>query len=255
MSVTWIRGDKRVFYIYGDGTLGNGEKTVNNLYNSDPSRVSDGVTLYPADCDSRNNLLCKSVLGWDEILPNTISAIKFLLENYTFDFLIRTNQSTYWNLKNLVLQLKLLPSKGCYAGPVVKNSSETYVTGDSIFLSRDVAKTLVANSHRMESRLIDDLAIGKLLAKLQIKTILIERPIIFCQPKLLQFTIIANSKKLRKKGFSLGNEIHSASSVRCKDNHHRFLGKQIRLDTLIIVTIHLNLLFRQISKRYSQSKL
>ncbi len=46
----------------------------------------------------------------------SILAFQYILKNYKFDYVIRTNISTFWNLNKLNRVLTKLPNKKCVAG-------------------------------------------------------------------------------------------------------------------------------------------
>jgi hypothetical protein len=149
MNWAWIRENRRVYHVYGNGSLGSGEKEVSNhpflaFRSPDPTKNNN---LYSINSDSENNLYCDSFEGWNELLPNTLSAMKYLSENIDFDFLIRTNQSTYWNLNNLNELLTKLPLNKVYAGYLEKREypKVDFISGSGIILSKDVVDLLVTN--------------------------------------------------------------------------------------------------------------
>lgn len=239
MNWTWIKKNERVYYVYGNGSLGQGEKELSNhpflaFRSTDPSKNQN---IFAINSDSANNLHCDSFEGWNELLPNTLSAMKYLRDSVDFDFLIRTNQSTYWNLINLKILLKNLPMNEVYAGFLEKREypEVDYISGSGIIFSKDVVDLLITNQNKIESDFIDDLAIGRFLNKLDINPYHVARPEIKVNLKKLNFIVkIENIQKTVKLRF--GNEISSTVSIRCKDDTHKFL--RIRLDPIIVIFVH-----------------
>lgn len=88
-----FRDDRfKVLFIYG--------KTDTNL-----------ITDYNKDYDiiakkSEENLM----------IDKTLEAFKIIEKCYTYDYLIRTNSSTFWDFDKLHKHLDLLPTKNCYSG-------------------------------------------------------------------------------------------------------------------------------------------
>ena len=239
MNWTWIKNDKRVYHVYGNGSLGHGEKEISNhpflAFRSPDS--TNNKNLYAINSDSANNLYCDSFEGWNELLPNTLSAMKYLRDNIDFDFLIRTNQSTYWDLSNLNKLLKNLPLNEVYAGSLEKREypEVDFISGSGIIFSKDVVDLLITNQNKIESDFIDDLAIGRFLNKLDINPYHVARPEIKVNLKKLNFIVkIENVQKTVKLSF--GNEISSSVSIRCKDDTHKLL--RIRLDPIIMIFVH-----------------
>lgn len=106
------------------------------------------------------------------ILTKTLLGINYLLENYDFDILIRSNVSTYFESKRLIKELnKSIYSSDFFGGYFDKTSikyfnqkkSLEYVSGAGVFLSRAaVAKLSKLNSEKYVG-IADDIAISKYL--------------------------------------------------------------------------------------------
>lgn len=58
----------------------------------------------------------KEQLAHPCMLAKTLRAMKYIDENYDYDFLIRTNLSTFWDLEQLTLRLNQLPKTHCLTG-------------------------------------------------------------------------------------------------------------------------------------------
>lgn len=119
------------------------------------------------------------------ILEKTIDAFAVLLKE-PFDFIVRTNLSSFWILENLVRRLSAYKRKQIYNGcrvprltaeQVIPNlafsgvksmeqrsvlgiQAEKSIHGAGIILSKDVVGVLVTNRRHLRRDLIDDLAIG-----------------------------------------------------------------------------------------------
>lgn len=121
------------------------------------------------------------------ILQKTLRAMKYVHETYTYDYLIRTNISTFWDLHHIELLLSSCPTSRCYAGghnlspltlhgtrqpdPVygcinqpcqfrIVLSHEIY-SGVSIILTPDIVEECVNRQHDFITiRLPDDVAIS-----------------------------------------------------------------------------------------------
>ena len=102
------------------------------------------------------------------ILISTIEAVRALLNDSrrTFTYILRTNLSSLWHWDRLFAALKVmqLPATGVYAGVL----GGGFVSGAGMLLSRDVAQALVNHSHALHFDLFDDVAIGQLMASINI---------------------------------------------------------------------------------------
>jgi hypothetical protein len=109
---------------------------------------------------------------YENILQKTILGIKYIVNNFDFDILIRTNVSTYFNLAKLDIELGKKYYSGSYFGGYVDKSkgkyfgnSETfeYISGTGIFLSRLAAIAVSNLNHQAYTSIPDDVAISKFL--------------------------------------------------------------------------------------------
>ena len=85
----------KIFFVYGRGALSHSELTEHDLQFDDiEESFNPGLAL------------------------KTLRAMEELVERrkYTFDFFVRTNISTLWNLKRLLENLNYLPTQLCYSG-------------------------------------------------------------------------------------------------------------------------------------------
>lgn len=73
------------------------------------------------------------------VITKTMKAIEYISISYDFDYVVRTNLSSFWNLNNLLPLLELLPKSGYYGGVV---PFDTFVSGTGIIISKDVAISL-----------------------------------------------------------------------------------------------------------------
>ncbi len=180
---TWyndLGGLAKVYEVYSDGSAGSSTIDPN-----DPKKVvirldcPSALSISEPVHSSRDALVFKTVSGWGELLPVTFSALSYLLKNDDFDFVVRTNVSSYWNVPKLIKHIEENQINCTYAGVLgsVEDESKviSYASGAGIVISRDVAIKLVENYQKIDFDLIDDVAIGKLAEELNIKLSPLER--------------------------------------------------------------------------------
>ena len=105
----------------------------------------------------------------------SIEAMKIIEQKYNYDFLIRTNISTFWDFHKLKTNLDSLPKEKCYAGyPLsVKQNNNiddfdyypcdiNYVSGTDIVLSSDLVNMLI-NPNQLQYYMYHDVCIGYFL--------------------------------------------------------------------------------------------
>jgi hypothetical protein len=80
------------------------------------------------------------------MILKTCKAMEYVYNNCNYDFLIRTNLSTIFNLSNLCEYLRLLPKENACGG----FNYRTFITGTGIILSKDISKIIVDNFLRYD---------------------------------------------------------------------------------------------------------
>jgi hypothetical protein len=94
----------------------------------------------------------------------TIAGFRYALKHLEFDFLLRTNSSTYVNKEGLADFVNSLPDTIYYGGSLRQYGEDQYVIGTSILLSRNAVE-LVSSDTGFEYHHVDDIAIGRSLKR------------------------------------------------------------------------------------------
>jgi hypothetical protein len=119
---------------------------------------------------NRNLLKIEQVVeSWmPGIFLKTIEAIKLMGDSY--DYVYRTNLSSFLRIRALRRLVRDLPRRDLYAGKrVTSRGGSKFATGSGFLISRDVARRLVERSLDVSgNECPDDVLIGKLLADLPI---------------------------------------------------------------------------------------
>ena len=186
-AATWLKnlGDSEQFLAsYSDKSLG-----LSNQNNQDHRRIEFGEDSnkewnpsLPTFLSS-NRATFVSYEGFGGLIPTTVSALKYALEECNPDLIIRTNVSSYWNLKSLRNIAGQLPKSGFYGGvpgPIPRSVTKTittksYASGAGIFMSPDIAELLVSKHEELDLALIDDLSIGSFMHSRKISLTSMER--------------------------------------------------------------------------------
>ena len=92
------------------------------------------------------------------MITKTLLAMQDIDKTYDYDFLIRTNLSTFWDLNRLAIRLETLPKQKCLVGTVIEKHEvlqmcshftvnsflpEKYVAGYDMVISRDLVQGIV----------------------------------------------------------------------------------------------------------------
>ena len=104
-----------------------------------------------------------------------INAMEYIDNNYSYDFLIRTNLSTFWNFESLLNRLDALPDKLCFSGHRGM-FSPPMVTGIGMIISKDIISKIIEHKNLInlpynkqyiaEDRLISDFITNYLNVKI-----------------------------------------------------------------------------------------
>jgi len=113
-------------------------------------------------------LVTESPEDWSLIGLKTILAFKHLLENFEFDYLFRTNTSSYLDVPTLLDYISTKPRENVYAGVIgTVFQINRFASGAGILLSRDLVQRICDNSEHWKHGLVDDVAIAELIGNLE----------------------------------------------------------------------------------------
>jgi hypothetical protein len=150
---TWATLNKpnyKIFYYYGN--RGCGENRKNEI---EGDRIFTGVPEI-----------------YDNIGYKTIKMFELIYENYEFDYIFRTNLSSYVDIENMVEYLKDKPLDKFYCGSFGEHAGIEFCSGSGYFLSKDLVKLVIENKETWNHSQVDDVSIGLLLSNLGIKRVL-----------------------------------------------------------------------------------
>jgi len=99
------------------------------------------------------------------ILRKTMKACEYVNEKYTYDYLIRTNLSTFWNFKRILQKIRKFPKKRCLAGDIRRRFPNRYLFGTGIIYSRDMVDLLVKDKDKLNYGRADDIVLSYYLKK------------------------------------------------------------------------------------------
>jgi hypothetical protein len=84
-------------------------------------------------------------------IERTLKAFEYIDSEYDYDFLLRTNLSTFWDFERLLANLSDLPEINCYQGdgplpPWVPPSERYYLSGTDTIVNRNMITELVSST-------------------------------------------------------------------------------------------------------------
>jgi len=89
------------------------------------------------------------------IYQKSIRAIEYINNKYSYDYVIRTNLSTFWHMQNLFKLLDIKPKQRFAAGYAFQG----FISGTGIIMSRDVGNLVTSTPN--SNYIGDDLAISQ----------------------------------------------------------------------------------------------
>ena len=159
----------------------------------------------------------------DSLLLQGVKNLSIFREalNHDFDFLVTTITSTYLNLSLLNKFLHQFGTNEFLGGRIELSGKTTYQQGSFRIYSKDVVTNIVKNSFRYKHWRIEDIAMGKLVAKMYSK---------FVNMKNLTISEVEDIEKLSHL------QLNETISYRCKS-----FSNNMRFDALIMKNLHLRL--------------
>ena len=91
-----------------------------------------------------------------------------LINNLEFDYIFRTNSSSYVDKDLLLKFVNDKPKNNYYSGVIGNYENIPYASGSGYFLSRDLFDLVIENINLWEHHLIDDIALGQLLGRFNV---------------------------------------------------------------------------------------
>ena len=160
------KAQKKVFFEQSfDKNLTYWYKGSSNYQDSDQKFDIKGNELIIATDDSTINMGQKTLL-----------AFEWLLNNRNFDYLVRPTPSSYINFRNLheFISKNLINEEYVYCGKIQStndndNNKFSFVSGSTFILNKKSVEKILKNKDLWDNSYWDDVALAKLMEKLDIK--------------------------------------------------------------------------------------
>jgi len=143
-----------------------------------PSIKSFFVRLTPDQSDpirlEGDILFCKGTESfYPGILNKTLAAMEYCVKNYSFDYILRTNLSSFWNLPRLLEVIKQLPMTDCIFSPYCRgyhilNTRVDFPSGCGFISSKDIIQKFIDHRDLFLDTVVDDVSFGVCCMRLQI---------------------------------------------------------------------------------------
>ena len=95
----------------------------------------------------------------------TLDVFQTCIQEFEFDYIFRTNVSSYVDLPRLNEFIRHRPLTNYYAGVIGEYQGISFASGCGYFISRDVVEKVLKNRDSWDHNLIDDVSLGKLVTR------------------------------------------------------------------------------------------
>lgn len=138
LAYTNLNPDVKTFFTYG-------ENITSFIPNPEYDIVNPGVvdSIFREIPDPK---YCNPMVP---MLHKTVDAIQQINTQYDYDFLVRTNLSTFWHLDRLLKTLDTLPTDLCLAGSRLGYSPPPFIVGTGMIVTRQMASQLVEQQDKL----------------------------------------------------------------------------------------------------------
>lgn len=145
--------------------------------------------------------------GWLNIGYKTISAYEYCLNNLEFDYVYRTNLSSYVHQEGLYNYVNTCPMDNVYNGVVGNHNGTPFASGCGYLISKDLMRYVVDHRHLWDHvSHYDDVSIAKVLQTIPILPTFVQRMDIITDSALQTFDT---------------STINDCFHFRCKNEHDR----------------------------------
>jgi len=125
------------------------------------------IIFYYGDSNQSMMINDKLYLPVIETMENigykTIEALKFIKNKFSFDYIFRTNISSYVDINLLLEFIKEKPKEKYYNGIIVNHQGIILSSGAGYFLTPDLVDLIITNETMWDHSYIDDVALGLFL--------------------------------------------------------------------------------------------
>lgn len=184
--------------------------------------------FYKFDSQTRinnNTLYLEGKEEYKNIGLKTIKAFEYCIENFEFDYILRTNGSSYIDKISLDKYLENKPKNKFYSGYVGRSSAFPdidLVSGASILLSRDLIKNIVNAYDKLDFNLPDDIMLSYYFNDIGVPFIHVDRNEIGNYPNFEKFNFDLFHTRCRLDVHSLPRFFEGMFFYRIKKNYILF---------------------------------
>ena len=134
-----FENDVKVYFVYGNSTF---------------------------DLNSNHDLVFHNIQEnyKDGLILKTVEALEYINKNWNYDYVVRTNISSFWDLNNLLLYTDSFSKENFYGGPL-RTKFPSFIRGEAIIFSRDVSLKVCENKKLLNLEHAEDRSFFNLVSK------------------------------------------------------------------------------------------
>lgn len=135
----------------------------------------------------KSNILYLNCSGkFEDINKKTIEAFKYVLKSCEFDYILRTNTSSFIDEEILLKFIENKPEDNFFSGYLGTSSEypgKNFISGSAFLISKNLVKGIVENQEKLNFELPDDVMISEYLFNSNVEPFITERNDIGSYPK------------------------------------------------------------------------
>lgn len=109
------------------------------------------------------NIYVTSADSYQYIIDKTLETFEYCLNHFDFDYIFRTNNSSYVNKSKLCEWLADKPNEKFYSGVIGRHGNIDFASGSGYSISKDLVEYAVSQIDKVNRSLVDDVDLSRIL--------------------------------------------------------------------------------------------
>lgn len=181
----------------------------------------------------RNNLYLTSSTKFVDMGKKTLEAFEYVNQNYDYDFILRTNNSSYIDSIALEKLVESINSENFCGGVIGQEGKSKFVSGAAYLIDKHIVNLVLENKDKWDHSLLDDIAISILLDDQDITFTNFERNDVISYPRPTELRYDIFHTRLRLDKFRLPRIFEGFFMLKVSRNYKKFRKKNEAIDTFL----------------------
>ena len=143
------------------------ENTIRNTWAFEKPKGVEVIYYYGNSKEDKligDKLFLNAPEGLRNVGYKTLKMYQYVYENFNFDYVYRTNSSSYIDINKLQSFVRDKPMEKFYCGVIGRGvKGINFASGSGYFISKDLIEVVLKNKSKWQHGYIDDVALGLLL--------------------------------------------------------------------------------------------